>query len=163
MGKLIVVENDKVEGTDKHNVTGMDTTPSPSGPLPYSGVGDFDYTGKMTTQLSDFIKIGGKPVALKTSKSMLNPGETSPAGKHSGPQGKNWNPPSPAPNPTTLTLVGVTGEGTPATAAGSKFVTAGGVALLLDGDKISTCDSTNPMNTNSTVTSEGQSFVSCSE
>ncbi len=161
MGKLIIVESDKVQGTDKHNVSGSNTS---SPPTAYSGMGDFDYAGKMTMQLCAFIKIDGKPVALKTSKSSLNPGETAPPlGKHSNLLGKNWNPATPPPNPVTLTLVGVTGEGSPDSGAGSKFVTAGGVALLLDGDKISTCDSTTPMNMNSAVTSQGQSFVFCSE
>ena len=75
MGKPIVVENVKVDGTDKHNVTGQATNPAPPPPptVPYAGVGDFDYVGKMTDQLSDFVSIDGKPVALKSSKSSLNP------------------------------------------------------------------------------------------
>ena len=168
MGKLIVVENDKVKGTDKHNVTG--TGPLlPSGTGNYVGTGDFDYAGKMTDALSDLVKIGGKAVAQKSSKSSLNPGETaSPLGKHSGPAGKKVvaGPGSVAPEPTPITLTispDLVGEGKPSTASGSKFVSVASIAILLDGDAISTCDGQNPTNTNSTVTAEGQDFVSCSE
>ena len=164
MGKLIVVENDKVEGTDKHNVTGQATNPSPPPPtVPYTGVGDFDYVGKMTDQLSDFVKIAGKAVALKSSKSSLNPGENAaPTGKHSGPMGKNFVPPTPAPIPTSLSITDPIGEGNPSATSGSSFVKVDGVEVLLDGDKIDTCDGLGvPMN--STVTAENQDFVSCSE
>jgi hypothetical protein len=164
MGKLIVVENDKVEGTDKHNVTGQATNPSPPPPtVPYTGVGDFDYVGKMTDQLSDFVRIDGKQVALKNSKSALNPGENMPpSGKHSGPMGNNFKPPSPKPIPWSLSIKDPIGEGTPGATSGSSFVTVNGVAVLLDDDKIDTCDGLGvPMN--STVTAENQDFVSCSE
>jgi hypothetical protein len=69
MGKLIVVENDRVEGTDTHNVAGIG--PNPGAPPPtanFKGTGRFDYKGKMTDQLSDFVNINGKPVALKSRK-----------------------------------------------------------------------------------------------
>jgi hypothetical protein len=164
MGKLIVVENDKVEGTDRHNVSGQATNPSAPPPtIPYTGVGDFDYVGKMTDQLSDFVKIDGKPVALKNSKSSLNPGESSPpAGKHSGPAGSNFTPPTPTPIASTLSITDPVGEGNPSASSGSSFVKIASTAVLLDGDKIDTCDGLNvPMN--STVTAENQDFVSCSE
>jgi uncharacterized Zn-binding protein involved in type VI secretion len=164
MGKLIVVENDKVEGTDKHNVSGQATNPSAPPPtVPYTGVGDFDYVGKMTDQLSDFVKINGKPVALKSSKSSLNPGESSPpTGKHSGPAGKNFQPPAPVPIATSLSITDQIGEGKPSATSGSSFVKVASTAVLLDGDKIDTCDGLSvPMN--STVTAEKQDFVSCSE
>ena len=161
MGKLAVVENDKVEGTDKHNVSGNATTPS--GPVPYGGVGDFDYVGKMTDQLSDFVKIDGKPVALKNSKSSLNPGEDiPPSGKHSGPMGKNFVPSAPAPIPISLSITDPIGEGNPSATSGSSFVKVDSVEVLLDSDKIDTCDGLGiPLN--STVTAENQDFVSCSE
>ncbi len=170
MGKLVVVENDKVEGTDKHNVSG--TGPNPAQPpvpleLPYSGIGDFDYVGKMTDQLSDFVKVDGQPIALISSKSSLNPGEdVPPTGGHSGPAGSNFvpGPSTQAPLPTTISLsiTDSIGEGNPSALAGSSFVKANGDAILLDGDAIDTCDGLNiPMN--STVTAENQSFVSCSE
>src|SRR5262245_15728007 len=163
MGKLIVVENDKVEGTDKHNVSGQATNPSAPPPtIAYAGVGDFDYVGKMTDQLSDFVKIDGKPVALKSSKSSLNPGESSPTGKHSGPAGTNFTPPTPTPIASSLSITDSIGEGKPSASSGSSFVKVASTALLLDGDKIDTCDGLSvPMN--STVTAEKQSFVSCSE
>ena len=167
MGKLVVVENDKVEGTDKHNLSGPGVTASPP-PVAanYVGVGSFDYVGKMTGQLSDFVKIGGKPVALKTSKSSLNPGEDAPpAGKHSGPQVKNPLPILTTPIVATVPALKIddpVGEGKPSATAGSKFVKVNSEALLLDGDKIDTCDGFSvPMN--STVTAEGQDFVNCSE
>ncbi|HEX8696578.1 MAG TPA: hypothetical protein VF746_29430 [Longimicrobium sp.] len=162
MPKLAVVENDKVEGTDKHNVTGNATNPAAPPPtVPYVGVGDFDYKGKMTDGLSDFVKIGGKPVATVQSKSSLDPGQTAPGGGHHPTGGKNWLPPAPAPIPTTLSIPEPIGEGRPSAVSGSTFVKVGGQKLLLDGDKIDTCDGLGvPMN--STVTAEGQSFVSCS-
>lgn len=166
MGKLVVVENDKVEGTDQHNLTGPGTTASPP-PVAatYTGIGAFDYAGKMTDALSDFVKIDGKPVALKTSKSSLNPGESAPpAGKHSGPAVKNPVPPLTAPVVATVPALQITdpiGTGNPSATAGSSFVSVASTAVLLDGDKIDTCDGLSiPMN--STVTAEKQSFVSCS-
>lgn len=163
MGKLIVVENDKVEGKDKHNVEGSATPPPPG--ATYTGVGDFDYEGKMTGELSDFVSIKGKPVALKNSKSALNPGEDAPpAGKHSGPMGGNFVPPSPAPVLISLSIDAgdqPIGEGKPSENSGSSFVKVNGVEVLLDGDKIDTCDGEgNSMN--SAVTAENQDFVSCS-
>ena len=166
VGKLIVVEHDKVEGTDKHKVTG--TGPGPSSPTdPYIGIGDFDYRGKITDQLSDFIKIGGKPVAKKDSKSSLDPGEdTPPTGKHSGPMGSNFVPDStstaPTPKKSTLSITDPIGEGNPNAASGSSFVKIDDVKVLLDGDKIDTCDGMGTLG-NSTVTAENQDFVSCSE
>jgi hypothetical protein len=168
MGKLIIVENDKVEGTDKHNVSGEQaaTNSAPPPPtVPYKGIGDFDYVGKMTDQLSDFVKVNGKPVVLKSSKSSLNPGESAPTGKHSGPAGKNFTPPV---LPGTLPLIPAAlkiddtiGEGKPSDSSGSSFVKVNSTAVLLDGDKIDTCDGLGiPMN--STVTAESQDFVSCS-
>ena len=142
MGKLIAVENDKVEGTDKHNVSGDATNPSPPPPtVPYIGIGDFEYAGKMTDGLRDFVSIDGQPVAKKDSKSSLNPGEdTAPTGKHSGPRGGNFVPPTPAPITGTLSIDDPVGEGSPSATAGSSFVKIDGVAVLLDGDKIDTCD-----------------------
>jgi uncharacterized Zn-binding protein involved in type VI secretion len=167
MGKLIVVKNDPVEGTDKHNVTGIG--PNPAAPPPtatYKGIGDFDYVGKITDQLSDFVSINGKALALTTSKSSLNPGETGTGGKHFGAQGKNFvvAPGSIATTPTTATLsiTDQIGEGKPSANAGSTFVKIDGVAILLDGDKIDTCDGIGQL-MNSTVTVENQDFVFCSE
>lgn len=166
MSKLVVVNNDRVEGTDKHNVTGVG--PNPAAPPPtatYKGIGDFDYDGKMTDQLSDFVSINGKAVALTTSKSSLSLGEKASGGRHSGSQGKNFVPAlgSIATSPTTasLNITDKVGEGKPSAIAGSNFVTVGGIAILLDGDKIDTCDGTNHL-MNSTVTVENQDFVFCS-
>lgn len=167
MGKLVVVENDKVEGKDKHNISGTgQTTSSPPSPCPYVGIATFDYAGKMTGQLSTFVKIDGKPVAVKTSTSSLNPGEDAPSGKHGGPQASNPTPPIASPcnvMPIALSITDPIGKGQPSNAAGSKFVKIDSVAVLLDSDKIDTCDGIVPTNSNSTVTAENQDFVSCSE
>lgn len=166
MTKLVVINQDTVEGTDRHNVSGNATNPaSPPGPptIPYAGVAEFDYVGKMTDDLSDFVTIGGEAVAIVDSKSSLDPGEDAPpAGKHSGPQGSNFLPPAPSPIAISLSIPEPVGDGTPSATAGSSFVSIGGAAILLDGDSIDTCDGLSiPMN--STVTAANQDFVSCSE
>ncbi len=166
MAKLVVINQDTVEGTDRHNVSGDATNPaSPPGPptIPYVGVAEFDYKGKMTDDLSDFVTIGGEAVAIVDSKSSLDPGEdVPPAGKHSGPQGSSFLPPVPAPIAPTIGIDDPVGEGTPSAISGSSFVSVGGSAILLDGDSIDTCDGLSiPMN--SSVTAENQDFVSCSE
>jgi len=166
MGKLVVVKDDEVKGTDKHNVTGNATNPAPPPAppiIPYQGVADFKYDGKMTDQLSDFVKVDGKPVALVCSESSLNPGENSaPAGKHSGPQGTNFLPPSPQPVLPSLSITDPIGEGKPSVASGSSFVKVNNVKVLLDGDKIDTCDGLG-IPGNSTVTAANQDFLFCSE
>jgi len=163
MGKHIVVESDPVQGTDLHNVKGSGVPPvTPPPTVLYTGTGAFDYVGKMTDALSDFVKIDGKPVALKTSKSSLDPGESAPpAGRHSGPAGKNLLPVSPTPVAVTLTITDPIGEGRPSATSGSQLVRIGSTPVLLDADRIDTCDGTGvPMN--SSVTAEEQDFVSCS-
>jgi hypothetical protein len=164
MTTLVVVEGDKVEGVDRHSVSGDATNPSGTPPtIPYAGVAEFEYVGAVTDALSDFVSIDDTPVALVSSKSSLNMGENiPPAGKHSGPQGSNFIPPAPAPIPITLSIDDSVGEGTPSMASGSSFVSIGGDAVLLDGDSIDTCDGLSiPMN--SSVSAENQDFVSCSE
>jgi hypothetical protein len=159
MGKLVVVKDDKVEGTDKHNISGAATTPN----TPYTGVGDYDYFGKMTGQLCDFVNIDGKPVALVTSKSSLNLGEDIPmVGKHSAGTGKNFNPPSPPPDPMKINILDPIGTGNPSAGSGSSFVNINATNVLLDGNKIDTCDGLGSTG-NSTVTAENQNFVSCAE
>lgn len=158
MGKCIVVENDKVEGTDKHNVSGSGIAGSTT--VTYKGTGEFDYVGKMTDDLSDFVSIDGQHVALKTSKSSLDPGEDA-SGKHSGPMGSNFDPASPKPISNTLQIDDTIGEGKPSSGSGSSFVKIDGDEVLLDGDSIDTCDGEEAKK-NSTVTAENQDFVSCS-
>jgi hypothetical protein len=163
MGKLVVVQGDGVQGTDKHNVTGIG--PTPPG-LQFAGTGTYQYSGNMTDSLSNFVTIAGKPVAVVTSKSSLGPGQTvPPIGGHSGPAGIAFTPgpgsPAPQPNPATVMIADVIGTGVPNVAAGSALLTIGGTKVLLDGDKIDTCDGTGGT-ANSTVTAVGQSFVSCS-
>ena len=166
MAKNIVVDGDAVKGTDKHNVTGSATNPAPPPApptVPYAGIADFDYVGKMTSKLSDFVTIAGKAVAVATSESSLDPGESAPAaGKHAGMNGKNFTPPTPAPITPTISITDPIGKGMPGAAAGSAFVTVDGVKVLLDGDTIDTCDGLS-IPGNSTVTASKQDFVSCSE
>jgi hypothetical protein len=164
MGTLIVVEGDKVEGTDKHNVSGTGTDPSIPGPNSFTGIADFDYKGSMTESLSDFVSIGAKPVALVSSESRLDPGEAS-AGGHAPISAKNIIAiPPPAITPGTEQVLAITdqiGTGIPSAGTGSSFVSIGSTAVLLDGDSIDTCDGLSiPMN--SSVTSGNQDFVSCS-
>jgi len=162
MGKLVVVKGDPVSGTDKHNVTGLAIPPPPNSP--YTGVGDFAYNGAITGQLSDFVTIGAVPVALVTSRSTLNTGEDiPPAGKHSGPQGTNFFPSTPAPDTSTgppfLSITDTPlGTGVPNAGAGSALLTVGGVKVLLDADEIDTCSGVGAK-AGSTVTAQGQGFV----
>lgn len=165
MGTLIVVNGDKVEGTDKHNVSGTGTDPSIPGPNSFSGIADFDYKGSMTDELSDFVNVNGNAVAVISSKSSLDPGEDS-AGGHAPTSAKSIVViPPPAITPGTEQVISITdsiGTGVPSAGTGSSFVKIGGEAVLLDGDGIDTCDGLSiPMN--STVTVENQDFVSCSE
>ncbi|MGA7409141.1 MAG: hypothetical protein WBW33_01580 [Bryobacteraceae bacterium] len=161
MGKLVVVQGDAVQGTDTHTVSGNATNPAPPPPtVPYAGSGSYSYKGAITQALSTFVTIGGVSVALKTSQSSLNPGELT-SGGHAPLAGSNFLPPAPVPIAASLSfLPPVQGVGVPNAASGSALLTVGGVKVLLDGDKIDTCDGTG--SANSTVTASGQSFVSCS-
>lgn len=160
MGRLIIVENDPVRGTDTHNVSGSNTNTPPN---PYAGTGDFDYDGAMTERLIDFVRIGGMAVAVVSSGSTLNTGEdVPPAGRHSGPTGSNFTPAAPAPNPVTLVITDAPlGTGVPNSGAGSELLTVDGVRVLLDADDIDTCSGVGAP-AGSTVTATGQDFVSCS-
>jgi uncharacterized Zn-binding protein involved in type VI secretion len=124
----------------------------------YAGTGSYTYKGKITDSLSTFVKIGGQPVAILTSQSSLNPGETAPGGGHDPASGSGFVPPAPVPIASTLAfLPPVKGVGLPNAGAGSPLLSIGGVKVLLDGDKMDTCDGTG--SANSTVTTSGQSFV----
>jgi len=163
MSKMIVVQGDAVEGIDQHNVSGLAVNPAPPPTnVPYKGSGSYTYRGAMTSNLSAFVTIGGKPVALVISLSSLNPGETAPpTGGHSGPAGSKFTPAAPPPTTSTLSITDVIGIGVPNASAGSGLLTIGGVKVLKDGDKIDTCDGLGGK-ANSTVTASGQNFVSCS-
>lgn len=161
MSKLVVVKGDPVRGTDKHNVTGIADTPSTPPPA-YAGIGSFEYKGAMTDELSDFVTIDGVPVALVTSSSSLDPGETD-TGKHVGMNGSGFVPASPGPLlDKTLSIIDVIGTGIPNAGAGSGVLTVNGVKALLDTDKIDTCSGVGAL-AGSSTTAQGQSFVSCSE
>lgn len=154
MGKLVVVQGDAVQGTDTHTVTGP--LPPPGGV--YAGTAQYQYVGSITDQLSAFVKVGGKPVALVTSMSSLKPGAD---GGHVAALGKKFAPSAPIPTPANVVLLpAIVGVGVPNSGAGSAVLTVGGIKVLLDSDKIDTCDGFG--SANSTVTAAGQSFVSCS-
>ncbi len=160
MGRLVIVENDPVRGTDTHNVSGSTKNPPPPH---YTGTGDFDYDGAMTERLVDFVRIGGAAVAVVSSGSTLNTGEdVAPLGKHAGPAGSNFIPAAPAPAPETLVIIDAPlGAGEPNAGAGSALLTVDGVPVMLDGDDIDTCSGVGAP-AGSTVTATGQDFVSCS-
>lgn len=161
MAKLVVVQNDAVEGTDKHNVAGQGQPPGSAPPAPAAWVASYTYRGKMTDALSDLLSIDARPAATVSSQSSLNPGETAPGGGHYGDSGSGFVPPSPTPIVPGLSITDPVGVGRPSVTSGSSFVKVDGSRVLLDGDKIDTCDGLGiPMN--STVTASGQSFVSCS-
>ena len=168
MGKLVVVKGDAVSGTDTHNVTGVGPNPGAPPPLAsFVGTGKYKYNGSVTSSLSTFCKIAGQAVALVSSQSSLNPGEAA-SGGHFGPNGSSFVPgagsvaqlPTPT-GPPPLMITDTIGTGVPNSAAGSALLTIGGTKVLLDGDKIDTCDGTGHP-ANSSVATSGQSFVSCS-
>jgi hypothetical protein len=157
MGRLAVVEGDPVRGTDTHNVTGTIGSP----PAPYTGVGDYAYRGSITGGTSGFVRIGGLPVALATSSSTLDPGETAPpAGGHYGPAGGTFRPSGPS-TPTLVIADTPLGTGTPGAGAGSALLTVDGTAVLLDADPVDTCSGVGAT-AGSSVTARGQDFVRCS-
>lgn len=161
MGIRIIVENDKVEGQDRHNVEGDAVVGTST--VPYVGTAVFDYVGKMTDSLSDFVFIDGQPVALTSSESSLDPGEdAAPAGRHSGPMGSDFLPPNPNLLIPTVEITDPVGTGRPAASAGSSLVRVGGTPVLLDGDVIDTCDSL-PAPSPPTVQAGRQDFVEVSE
>lgn len=163
MSKRIVVQGDKVTGTDKHNVAGTGTISAPPGTAAYTGIGDFEYDGTMTDALSSFVSIQGKPLATTASKSSLGPEQkASPSGKHAGPSGKNLLPPTPTPIPSSLSISDPIGTGVPGQSAGSTFVKVGGDPVLLHDDVIDTCDGLS-IPGNSKVAASGQELVSSSE
>lgn len=164
MSKKVVVENDKVDGKDTHAVSGTGVpSPTPPPTVPFTGTADLDYVGRMTDGLSDFVRIDGKPVATVQSRSSLDRGQVAPGGAHH-PDSGTITPLAPAgvtPVPLSVSITDDVGEGKPSAGAGSAFVKVGGQKLLLDGDPLDTCGSlSKPMN--STVTAQGQAFVSCS-
>jgi hypothetical protein len=160
--KKVVVKGDPVRGTDTHKVSGTATNQTPPPPtVPYTGTARFDYVGSMSEDLSDLLFINEVPVALKTSRSSLDPGEDV-TGKHAGPKGSGFVPPTPVPTTNTLSITDTVGPGKPSASAGSAFVTVNGDKILLDGDAMDTCDVANAIG-NSKVTSEKQSLVVVAE
>jgi hypothetical protein len=164
---LLIVDGDPVEGTDTHNVAATAVDSSSGATVPWTGTGNYTYTGAMTTDLSTFVKISGSAVGLTTSASSLNLGETAPPGGHFGPSGSSFTPATSQPTtaatqtPGTETITDSIGTGNPGSDAGSDFVSVGGDPVLLDQDPIDTCDGTGAKG-NSTVTASTQSFVTAS-
>ncbi|MFI6644011.1 hypothetical protein [Streptomyces sp. NPDC050504] len=156
MDKHIVVKGDAVTGTDTHNVAGvLEADPTKA----YAGKGKYAYKGAVTEHLSAFVTIGGVPVALTSSGSTLDAGETA-SGGHFGPNGSQFLPPGPS--APSLTVTDEVGPGKPGTSAGSGLLTVGGVRVLLDGDPFDTCSGV-PAPGVSKVTAGGQSFVRCTK
>jgi hypothetical protein len=155
MAKLLVVEGDKVDGTDKHNVTGT----FPNGTT-YAGIGDYAYKGRVSTALSGLVTVGGRPLAVVTSGSTLRPDGTL---DHTALKGTNFVPPG-APTPVSFTPPPPPdlGTGKPSAGAGSTLLTVEGAATLLAGDKFDTCGVSTGKGS-STVAASGQSFVTCSD
>ncbi|MFG1947051.1 hypothetical protein [Nonomuraea sp. NPDC048826] len=164
MSRLVVVKGDPVRGTDQHNVQGQATNPAPPPPtVPYVGVAAFDYVGAITDQVSDFVTADDVPIALVTSRSTLDPGQTTSAGRHAGPQGAAFVPPAPPPIPASLTITDAPlGVGMPNAAAGSALLTVDGVKVLLDGDLIDTCSGIGAP-AGSKVSARGQSYLTCAD
>ncbi len=160
MGKRMIVEGDPVQGEDVHEVSGWDTQTAPNGPQLYNGTARYKYKDAISETLCDFITINGFALALINSGSRLIIG----SGGHVPVLGESFNPAAPPPDKATLQFkkAGAIGPGTPSAGAGSRFVRVGGQAVLLDGDKIDTCDDTGATG-NSSVSASGQSFVTCSE
>ena len=158
MSKLLVVKGDPVDGTDTHNVSGLDTT-TPT-PAAYTGTGDYKYKGEVKTGLSDFVTVAGTPLAVVTSGSDLR---TDGKIDHQALSGSNFTPKSPPPNKATLVFVPPTGvgPGKPNASAGSALLTVDGAKALLDGDAFDTCGITGGEKS-STVKANGQAFVTCS-
>jgi hypothetical protein len=160
---LIVVQGDPVQGTDRHKVKGDATNPAPPPPtVTYVGVASFEYDGAITDLVSDFVTIDGTPVAVVTSHSTLNAGETGASGHHAGPAGSSFLPSAPVPIPSSISIVdSPIGTGVPGPGAGSGLLTVAGAKPLLDGDAIDTCGVPGGVGA-ATVTASGQDFVSCS-
>ncbi|MFG1643357.1 hypothetical protein ACGFMK_23935 [Amycolatopsis sp. NPDC049252] len=156
MGKLVVVEGDPVTGNDIHHVSGTDSQGHP-----YLGTGKFAYNGSVTARLSDFVSIGGTPVALVASGSSLGSAETA-TGGHGPLSGSEFSAPGPAPNSPVTFLDVPLGAGAPSSGAGSGLLTVGGVKVLLDGDGFDTCGPA-PTTAASSVAAQGQDFVTCTE
>lgn len=161
MGRLVTVQGDPVRGTDTHKVSGPANTSPPS---TYIGTGDFTYSGSVTDALSSLVTINGRPIALVTSRSTLDPGEdTAPTGGHSGPRGSNFLPLTPAPQVPLLKITDTPlGRGVPNAAAGSALLTVEGAKALLDNDPVDTCSGVGAL-AGSKVTAKGQKLVTCSE
>jgi hypothetical protein len=159
--KRVIVQGDPVNGSDTHEVSGTGTDPASGSPVTGKWKGTYSYAGTMTGALSDFVTIQDAPVALVDSRSALRGTSHVPA---TG-TGFLLVPPTtpPVPNPALpMSFTKAVGPGAPSTGAGSSFVTIGGKAVLLAGDKLDTCGDEKGTG-NSTVTSAQQSFVTVTE
>ncbi len=120
------------------------------------------YIGKITDSLSAFVKIGGKPVAVVTSKSLAESWRDRAAGGRTlRGRGQQLSAACACANPHQPFDYRRDRHGRTERLGGSGVLTIGGVKVLLDGDKIDTCDGLGTP-ANSTVTAAGQSFVNCS-
>lgn len=154
MAKALIVHKDPVSGKDSHKVTGSGTTPNGT-TVSSTWTGSWDYKGTVTEALADWVTIREAPVAVDNSGSTLSSG-------HEPDEGAPYQPQSPVPTTSSLDFDGTVGPGTPSTGAGSTFVTVEGRHVLLDGDTFDTCGSEKGTK-NSTVSADGQAFVTASE
>lgn len=119
--KKLVVKDDQVSGTDKHDVTIQ------VGNSPQSGTATYDWKGPVRAEKAPFFTIGGKAVATVDDKADLQSPHVLTAG-------------TPSPAGTITAWVGSpSNDAHPASGAGSTFFKAGGAYVLLDSDKFSGC------------------------
>lgn len=114
------------------------------------------YKGAVTDNLSEFVRIGGQPIAHTSS------GSTLPQGGHAVASPSDLTSLIPVPNKLEAFVTQPDGKGVPNERAGSIFVRVGGEPVLLDSDKFNTCGSSKGFG-NSSVSAGGQAFVRCSE
>lgn len=158
MPKPLVVKGDPVDGTDKHDVKGTFPPPPPVPPT-YEGKGDYAYKGEVTQDVSDFVTVGGEPLALVTSGSKLRSDGTL---DHQPMRGSSFAPPGPLPSSLQFVPPTDVGAGQPGEKAGSGLLTVDGDRALLDGDPFDTCGIPGGK-ASSTVAAKHQTFVTCSE
>jgi hypothetical protein len=152
MSKLVIVQGDMVTGKDKHKVAGTHNVVGVETPNIWDG--EYTYSGAVAAGLSDFVRVGGLPLALTTSRSTLQTPHVA---------ASPTNLAQLVPKPTLLSAFTLSpdGKGAPGAGTGSSFVRAGGAPVLLDGDGFNTCGAEKGAG-NSSVAAGGQDFVRCS-
>ena len=160
MGKMVVVQGDAVQGTDKHNVMGNATNPAPPPPtVPYTGIGSYEYDGRDDGRFEHVRQDRRQASRTGDEQEFAESRRGGSAGGRAFRAGRQRFHASNARarSRLTLSIKDVIGIGVPNAAAGSALLTIGGVKVLLDGDKIDTCDGTGDK-ANSTVTAVRPEF-----